>query len=175
MPELHPLTHRALYGTFMRSAPREHSKILLKMIRNHNVGLNDILQGHPLADEWSDFAHLALRDYFAEAKGLVYLLTTPQYPETIKVGMTTQLMPDRLRQLNNESVVWYFVCAAEIACHDRRYVEGQTHQALRRQGIVNKKEFFKCSVQFAKELSQSVRDSDITLLAKKLPELSLSV
>lgn len=74
--------------------------------------------------------------------GYVYVLTNKQYPSMCKIGMTTNLPENRLKQINNAGVVIDWVLAFSYKCSRPYDFEQALHSKLSYCRHRNNREFF---------------------------------
>jgi hypothetical protein len=111
------------------NAPRT-AEVLLDGVRS---GVRDPLNslfGHPLEDEWVDFAAHAVRERLQKRMGTVYVVTNPVHKDLYKVGMTSSSLEKRLRSLKTAGVVGEFIEVDQVQVLDRFVVERMAHHAL---------------------------------------------
>jgi hypothetical protein len=143
MLEPHKLSTNRLYALFEREDADGHAALLVRLIRDSQVGVGDFVRWHPLGDDWMDFAITSLATYFSRVKGHVYIAQTPQYPEIFKVGKTARPPDERIAELNNEAVLIDFRPIKVYCVHDRHRIERDAHKRLTSLKIPRLKEFFK--------------------------------
>lgn len=80
-------------------------------------------------------------------KGLVYILTNPDMPGLVKVGMTTRSVADRIRELDSTGVPSSFVHQYSARFQDAYAAEQAAHAALNQ--FRHKKEYFRVDVPTA--------------------------
>lgn len=142
MRELHQASAKALYAHFEAQHRRQHAQTLCRLIRLTGVDVLGAIRSHLFADDWMDFAHLTLTEYFKQARGDVYLAASPDHQGLVKLGKTGRGAAARMRTLNRESVLTPFELLDAVAVHDRHWVELKCHRELVGKGIPKFKEFF---------------------------------
>lgn len=120
--------------------------------------------GHPLEDDWMDFAHRALAAHFEAGQGHLYVVANSMQPEFHKVGMTRRAPEARLAELNNEAVVGELFLVQSWWVYDRHHLERLAHRALA--AYPRFKEFFKAPWQEVLPRVQTVLDRDRATLEK---------
>ncbi len=94
--------------------------------------------------------------------GIVYVLTNPEMPGLIKIGITAANVEDRIRTLDNTSVPVSFVCfyAAEVT--DPKRVERALHEAFGDHRVRPNREFFRLSPDKAVAIVRLLEVRDVT-------------
>jgi hypothetical protein len=94
--------------------------------------------------------------------GIVYVLTNPEMPGLIKIGITSGDIEARIRSLDNTSVPVSFVCfyAAEVT--DPNRVEKAVHEAFGDHRVRPNREFFRLSPDKAVAIIRLLETRDVT-------------
>ncbi len=167
MREVHPLSLNSLYRCFVEGNASAHARQFCRLVRLRNVDVMQGVRAHVLADDWQDFTYAGLREHFSRASGTVYVVSSPARPELVKVGKTRTAMHERLRALNNESVIEPYLVEGTHAVHDRHWVELCTHQYLKRAGVHQAKEFFNAPAPDVLALVQRLAAQDAALFERQ--------
>ncbi|MDO8416338.1 MAG: GIY-YIG nuclease family protein [Agitococcus sp.] len=158
------LTMQRLYTAFLQQDPFRYANILTHAIRQGAVGFSEVINEHVLGDDWLDFTHQAMAQYWATRRGIVYVVTNPVHYDCFKVGKSTQSMTQRLKQLNNEAVVGTFIPVHHWAVHDCHFLERDAHRVLRPYHV--QKEFFKEKYSFiCEKITQVIADDTLRFSA----------
>lgn len=87
----------------------------------------------------------------------VYVITHPEWPKYVKIGMTTLNPQKRLGNLNVSDPFKRFDYAALVEVEDAGDAEKKLHQTLDRFRVREDGEWFKVPVEVAVRLAQSLR------------------
>ncbi|KWU19107.1 GIY-YIG nuclease family protein [Burkholderia cenocepacia] len=137
---LHPSSIAALRRAFHHGdAPRAAAHALV-LARRGVTQLDTAMADTPLDDDFRDFLYQSVADYFAQAKGYLYVVTNPAQAGFFKVGKTGRAPARRLAELNNEAVVGTFILVKAFPVDDRHWLEQAAHHRL--SGFPRHKEFF---------------------------------
>jgi hypothetical protein len=102
--------------------------------------------------------------------GIIYILSNPTMPGIFKVGLTTNSVNQRIKELNTTSVPQPFKAERifEIEARHLREVEQLAHKKLKNRGFHQGKEFFSCALV---ECNDAVEDSILELTNHKSEDL----
>ena len=75
-------------------------------------------------------------------QGVVYVLTNPAMPGLVKIGQTTNVITNRMNELNTTGVPFPFDCLFACEVDDCKLVENSLHKAFYPNRINPKREFF---------------------------------
>lgn len=162
-----PATLRALWAHFESGRGAPLAALLCREARRGRSEVLDSFAGHPLADDWRDFAWASVQDYLNARRGRVYVVTNPVHGGLYKVGQTREDMQARLRTLNSAGVVGYFVEVYSVLVLDRFHVERAAQRALARTAVQHK-EFFQCDYETATRALEAAAAQDATALTALL-------
>jgi len=113
-----------------------------------------------LADDWLDFSVNGLRDHFERAQGHVYLVSGPAHAGLTKLGKTAVSPEQRLKALNNASVLLPLSLIFSCGVHDRHWVEAECHRQLMRRDVARVKEFFDATPSELRAQIEAEHDAD---------------
>lgn len=153
-------TLKSLEKYFMAGDFCAHAKILCRLIRLDKPNLAAAIEQHALCDEWLDFCFQSLDSHFKLAHGFVYCARPMDKRHILKVGKTAQSPHERIKQLNNESVVTHFALEGAFWVPDRHWAEARVHQLLKEEGVQIKKEFFYTDFSHVSELLKNQLEQD---------------
>lgn len=166
MKDINASAWASLLHYFQSAGPSPEERILracgasiAKQVRLR-VDILGALRSHPLADDLEDFAHLCVRSRLAHARGFVYLCSGHSHFGLVKVGQTKLQPLERIKALNNESVLLPLELLWSLPVHDRFYVEATVHRRLRKEGVSRVKEFFAESQSRLAECIEQVAFTD---------------
>ena len=116
-------------------------------------------QTHPLhkPGRYKNFEQAAfssLEKYESSVEGQVYVITNPNFPDWVKVGMAVEAS-DRAKNYQTSSPFRDYKLAYVVSALDRRAVETETHKRLA-DLFEQRNEWFKCSVAIATRIIDSV-------------------
>ncbi len=160
MSYVHTLSLRALREAFEKGEGTRHARMLCRLARQGKRDLLSAMRDDVLGDDWTDFAFEGLQAHFRRTSGTVYVVSSPAHPGLVKVGKTRQSLEQRLKGLNNESVLEPFVVDASLRVADRHWVELQAHALLTQAGLHAQKEYFRVSADKALAAVQQAADAD---------------
>jgi hypothetical protein len=106
--------------------------------------------------------------------GWVYLLSTREFPDLVKVGMTTRSVQDRVREINSATGVPIpFGVRGCWRVTDPQRAERTVHEALDSWRFRSDREFFKISYGIAsKQITNTLRENGLELRVSRLPDSS---
>ena len=137
---LHPASVSALRRAFLDNDLLRGAAKALTLARRGVVQLDTALADTPLDDDYRDYLHRAMAEYFADAQGFLYVVTNPVQAGFFKVGKTGRTPQKRLAELNNEAVVGTFELVKSWPVRDRHWLERAAHKRL--EHLPRHKEFF---------------------------------
>ena len=120
-----------------------------------------IPQSHPLHkpgryETFEDAAFSSLEKYESSTEGQVYVITNPNFPEWVKVGMAIDA-EDRLNNYQTSSPFRDYSLVASWDVTDRRLAESEAHKAL--QKVHERKfEWFNCTPEQAREVVEEITE-----------------
>lgn len=85
MLEIHTQSFSSLYRHFESDDSAKHASACIRLMRA-GQDVAGAIRAHVLADDWHDFAFLALRTHFQATRGHIYLATGGQHGGLIKLG-----------------------------------------------------------------------------------------
>ncbi len=92
-----------------------------------------------------------------EGAGWIYLLSTREMPDLLKIGMTTRSVEERLREINGATgVAFPFGVRRCWRTRDPAYTEQLVHEALAEHRLRADREFFRASFREAAEIIDDV-------------------
>ncbi len=97
--------------------------------------------------------------------GLVYVLTIPRMPGIIKIGFTIKTIEERLKSLDNTSVVEPFQLYYAGKVKNPKRVEGLIHELYKPYRIRSNREFFEVDPEDAKKVIQVAEASSDLYIA----------
>lgn len=153
-----------LHKAFERGDLLGHTRLLLNTIRRGFPELSSAILGHPLGDDWHDFALTCLRMHWGAAAGHLYVAANAMHPQLLKVGMTRLTPAARLAQMASAGVVGNFVLLGEWPVHDRHWLERQAHERMSH--APRHKEFFAIAWADAFETIEAVIKDDRALFER---------
>ena len=91
-------------------------------------------------------------------KGFIYILSNPSMPGVFKIGLTTNSVYQRIRELSTTGVPQKFKVERlfEIDQSSLLRVESSAHTMLKRMGHHEGKEFFRCDLNLCVEVVEDV-------------------
>ena len=92
----------------------------------------------------------------------VYILTNESMPGYIKIGLTENLVPERVVQLDNTSVALPFQCYYAARVEDNRKIERALHNAFGDFRVRPNREFFKMDPYKVKVILEILAIEDVT-------------
>lgn len=109
-----------------------------------------------------------------EYSGWLYMLSTREFPELIKIGMTTRSVQDRVREINSATGVPIpYGVRGCWKVKDPKRAERAVHDALDAWRFRNDREFFKIPYGVAnKIISDLIRDNDLELRNLRIPPIN---
>lgn len=118
---------------------------------------------HPLHkpgnyNSFEDAAFSSLEKYESSVEGQVYIITNPNFPEWVKVGMAIDA-EDRLRGYQTSSPYRDYELFYSWSVNDRRTAESEAHSILKEWTVGKKNEWFKCSPAFARVMLESTMEN----------------
>lgn len=136
--------------------------------KNYNVGSNPnrmwvngkyIRQDHPLHkpgryNTFEDAAFSSLSKYETSVEGQVYVITNPNFPEWVKVGMAVD-SEDRLNGYQTSSPFRNYMLNYKWDVNDRRSAESEAHTKLQ-ELYERRSEWFKCTPEQAQEVVSGI-------------------
>ena len=119
-------------------------------------------QSHPLYKPgryktFEDAAFSSLEKYESSTEGQVYVITNPNFPEWVKVGMAVDA-EDRLSTYQTSSPFRDYSLAASWDVADRRSAESEAHAALQKL-YERQSEWFNCTPEQAKGVVEEIIES----------------
>ena len=114
-----------------------------------------IVKTHPLHKPgryktFEDAAFSSLERYDSSKEGQVYVITNPNFPEWVKVGMAVDA-EDRLNNYQTSSPFRDYTLVSAWSVTDRRTAESEAHQELQKL-YDRRSEWFRCTAEQAKEV-----------------------
>ncbi len=104
-------------------------------------------------------AFSSLKKYESSTEGQVYVMTNPNFPEWVKVGMAVDA-EDRLSTYQTSSPFRDYSLAASWDVTERRSAESEAHAALQKL-YERRSEWFNCTTEQAKEIVEEIIESYI--------------
>ena len=83
------------------------------------------------------------------SQGWVYIFSNPGLPKIVKVGFTLKHPRDRAKELSHSGVPRPYVIEYAVRVDDPHQLEKRVHQYLTNEGLVDGKEWFRCSADHA--------------------------
>lgn len=121
-----------------------------------------IAKTHPLHKPgryktFEDAAFSSLEKYEISTEGQVYVITNPNFPEWVKVGMAVDA-EDRLNGYQTSSPFRDYSLAASWDVTNRREAESEAHEAL--QKLYERRfEWFNCTPEQARKVVEEITES----------------
>ena len=106
---------------------------------------------------FEDAAFSGLEKYESSTEGQVYVITNPNFPEWVKVGMAVDA-EDRLNGYQTSSPFRDYSLAASWDVTDRRAAESESHAALQKL-YERRSEWFNCTPEQAKEVVEEITEN----------------
>ena len=121
-----------------------------------------IVKTHPLHKPgryktFEDAAFSSLERYDSSKEGQVYVITNPNFPEWVKVGMAVDA-EDRLNNYQTSSPFRDYTLVSAWSVTDRRSAESEAHQELQKL-YDRRSEWFRCTAEQAKEVCEKTAES----------------
>ena len=121
-----------------------------------------IAVNHPLhkPGRYKNFEQAAfssLERYESSIEGQVYVITNPNFPEWVKVGMAVDA-EDRLNSYQTSSPFRDYTLVSAWDVTDRRSAESEAHQELQKL-YDRRSEWFRCTAEQAKEVCEKTAES----------------
>jgi T5orf172 domain len=148
---------------FERMDGARTAEILFDLARKGTKDPLSVLFGHPLEDEWRDFAGAAARDRIQKRRGTVYVVANPVHAGLYKIGVTKGDLSKRLRSLKTAGVVGEFLEIDQFQALDRFAAEKMAHRNLSKVAQRHK-EFFATDWKTACGMTRQGVDSDNKIL-----------
>ena len=144
------MSYKKVNGKYYKDNPER------KRFRNNNrmwVNGKYIVQSHPLHKPgryktFEDAAFSSLAKYELSREGQVYIITNPNFPKWVKVGMAVD-SEDRLNGYQTSSPFRDYVLFTCWSVTDRRSAESEAHSLLEK-AYDRKGEWFNCTPKQAK-------------------------
>ena len=112
----------------------------------------------------------------AETKqGVVYVIANPAMPGLVKIGQTTNIITNRMNELNTTGVPFPFDCLFACEVDDCKLVENSLHKAFYPNRINPKREFFEIDPDQAIVILRLFSKKDVTPAVKAEIDKSVSV
>lgn len=166
------LSKKILLRAYERGDEGRMAKLLFGLARRGHDNPLLAMRGHPLEDEWMDFAIRSVRKHQANRSGFVYVVANPVFRRLYKVGSTSKSLEQRIRSLETAGVVGEFVEVFQSPAIDRFAAEARAHRAL--SAMANQyKEFFDIDWQTACRVTREAVECDNALLARAFDWLHL--
>lgn len=102
-------------------------------------------------------AFSSLKQYELSKEGQVYIITNPNFPEWVKVGMAVDA-EDRLNSYQTSSPFRDYTLVSACSVTDRRAAESEVHQKLQKL-FDRRSEWFRCTAEQAKEVCTKIAES----------------
>ena len=106
--------------------------------------------------------------------GIVYVLTNPAMPGLVKIGQTTNVITNRLNELNTTGVPFPFDCLFAVEVDDCKLVENSLHKAFYPYRVNPKREFFEIDPDQAIVILRLFSKKDVTPAVKAEIDKSVS-
>lgn len=162
-------TLHALWRCFEQGEGQRLAQLTFAMARRGIDKPLNSFNGHPLADEWHDFAHSAICEHLSSRRGLVYIAGNPAQWGLYKVGSTAASTSDaRMHSLSAAGVVGSFQEVGSFACIDRFGAERFAHKTLEKIATRHK-EFFAAEPRAIIETVRTCVSKDNALLKQAFP------
>lgn len=118
-----------------------------------------ISKSHPLHKPgryktFEDAAFSSLEKYESSTEGQVYVITNPNFPEWVKVGMAVEA-EDRLNGYQTSSPFRDYMLNYKWNVKDRRAAESEAHNELQKL-YERRSEWFKCTPEQAQEVVSGI-------------------
>lgn len=139
---LNPHRKKALDRAFIAQSVEQYALHFLRAV-DEGEDPTESFEG-PLEDDYRDFAHAALSEHFAKARGYVYAAAYPLREGVFKVGRTRLSVEARQTTLESSGVLVPLRMSTAIYCNDSYFSERMAHKLLHRGHI--RKEFFEVPV-----------------------------
>lgn len=166
MKDIHSASWAVLLNHFESAGPHPEERVLqacgsaiARQVRLQ-VDILGALRSHALADELEDFAHRCVATRIKQTRGFIYLCGGQSHFGMVKVGQTKLPPPERIKALNNESVLLPLKLLWSHPVHDRFFVERSVHNHLIERGIGCVKEFFAEDQTALQTLVEQIADQD---------------
>lgn len=167
LPPLAPdASAKRLFSLFLAGSSFSHGQVLAQMLRS-SPGIMSEVKSHALCDEWLDFCHSSLDEFWAKREGSLYVARNPVTPAFVKVGMTSGDASKRVQALSTAGVVGRYICVQSWRVHDRFYIERAVHAQLTKEGVMRHKEHFAATWQQVCPLVEKAVASDRALFEKQ--------
>ena len=106
---------------------------------------------------FEDAAFSSLEKYEISTEGQVYVITNPNFPEWVKVGMAVDA-EDRLNGYQTSSPFRDYSLAASWDVTNRRAAESEAHEALQKL-YERRSEWFNCTPEQARKVVEEITES----------------
>ena len=141
---------------------KTNKKVKKRNIKRMFVNSKYVPQSHPLYKPgryktFEDAAFSSLEKYKSSTEGQVYVITNPNFPEWVKVGMAVDA-EDRLSTYQTFSPFRDYSLAASWDVADRRSAESEAHAALQKL-YERQSEWFNCTPEQAKGVVEEIIES----------------
>tara|TARA_R100001594_G_scaffold6456_2_gene18317 strand:- start:6413 stop:6991 length:579 start_codon:yes stop_codon:yes gene_type:complete len=141
---------------------KKNKKVKKRNLKRMFVNSKYVPQSHPLYKPGSyktfeDAAFSSLEKYESSTEGQVYVITNPNFPEWVKVGMAVDA-EDRLSNYQTSSPFRDYSLAASWDVADRRSAESEAHAALQKL-YERQSEWFNCTPEQAKGVVEEIIES----------------
>ena len=110
-----------------------------------------------------------------QKNGIVYVLTNPAMPGLVKIGQTTNLITNRMNELNTTGVPFPFDCLFACEVDDCKLVENSLHKAFYPYRVNPKREFFEIDPEQAIVILRLFSKKDVTPAVKAEIDKSVSL
>ena len=149
------MTYTKEAGKYYKDNPEKvRQRSLIHNKKQMYVNGKYVRQDHPLHKPgryttFEDAAFSSLEKYNTSKEGQVYIITNPNFPEWIKVGMAVDA-EDRLNNYQTSSPFRDYELYESWDVSDRREAESEAHKILTECADERKNEWFKCDPAYAK-------------------------
>ena len=107
-------------------------------------------------ENFEQAAFSSLEKYESSVEGQVYVITNPNFPDWVKVGMAIDA-EDRLNNYQTSSPFRDYVLQYYYDVNNRRAAENEAHTELQK-SYERKGEWFKCTPEQAKEVISGIAE-----------------
>lgn len=143
---------------YLRSVEAQHKKNNKRMwVNGKYIPLDHPLHKPGRYKSFEQAAFSSLERYASSKEGQVYVITNPNFPEWVKVGMAVDAA-DRLNSYQTSSPFRDYTLVSAWSVTDRRSAESEAHQELQKL-YDRRSEWFRCTAEQAKEVCEKTAES----------------
>lgn len=146
-------------------------KLLCGMARRGDTNPLGLFHGHPLEDDWRDWAAACVREHLRKRRGIVYVAanTVTAASGFYKIGVTSVDVGRRMRSLRSAGVVGEFLAVDEAFALDRFAAESRAHRSMQQRSTVRDREFFVTDYKTASDVMRECVKFDNEALSRAFP------